>query len=366
MSKKQMRPDFIVNRAAIEAPAAPPNATEDFGFASELSAATGINHLRVAILRIPPGLRAYPPLAMDDLEIFAFVLNGTPDLWLDGYLHGLKDGDGVVFHAGTGDAHALVNNGKTDAHVFVISEAFRRNARVKHHRDDKADEDLKKVGMFWADAPVHKLGPNSGKPEDPSGRKRTRPAQVSNWRDILEPESNPYPHSTELHGIGALFGRRARFSRIGIHFEVVKPGRRTSWPHAERDESEFVYVVKGSPQCWTDGHIDPLTAGDFVGWKGRTGITHVIINNTDEDVWLLVGGEASRSRSQFWYPFHAARNKEIGELYWADHPKLKLGPHDGLPDALRAKLPKAALRSATAKNEAAQKLPKAKKPKKKK
>jgi uncharacterized cupin superfamily protein len=366
MSRKPKRPDFIVHRAAIEAPAAPPNATEDFGFASELSAATGINHLRVAHLRIPPGLRAYPPLAMDDLEIFAFVMGGTPDLWLDGYLYSLKDGDGVSFHAGAGDAHSLINNGKTDAHVFVISEAFRRNSRVKHHRDDTADEDLKKVGMFWAEAPRHKLGPNSGKPGDGAGRKRALPAHVSNWRDILDAESQTYPNSTEHHGIDALFGRRARFSRIGIHFEVLKPGRRTSWPHAERDEEEFVYVVKGDVDVWTDGHIDAAAQGDFIGWKAGTGITHVVINNGDADAWLLVGGEASRTRNQFWYPFHSARNKEIAALYWADHPKPKLGPHDGLPDALRAKLPKAALRSPAAANEAAQKLTNPKKTKKKK
>jgi uncharacterized cupin superfamily protein len=364
MSKK--RPSFIVSRTVLEAPAAPPNATEDFGFASELSAATGLNHLRVAVLRIPPGLRAYPPLAMDDLEIFAFVVSGAPDLWLDGHLHRLKEGDGVALHAGTGDAHSLSNNSDTDAHVFVISEAFRRNSRVKHHRDDAADEDLKKVGMFWADAPAHRLGPNTGKPGDTSGRKRGAPAHVSNWRDILDAESQTYPNSTEHHGIDALFGRRARFSRIGIHFEVLKPGRRTSWPHAERDEEEFVYVVKGNVDVWTDGAISPAGEGDFIGWEAGTGITHVIINNSDADVWLLVGGEASRTRNQFWYPFHKARNKEIAALFWADHPVPKLGPHDGLPDALRAKLPKAARRSPTAANEAAQKLAKPKKIKKKK
>jgi uncharacterized cupin superfamily protein len=362
MSKKPKRPDFIVNRAAVEAPAAPPNATEDFGFASELAAATGINRLRVAHLRIPPGLRAYPPLAMDDLEIFAFVVGGAPDLWLDGYLHGLKDGDGVVFHAGTGDAHSLVNNGKTDAHVFVFSEAFRRNSRVKHH-DNAADEDLKKVGMFWAEAPRHKLGPNSGKPGDASGRKRAVPSHVSNWREIIEKKSNRYAKSTEDQTLPARFGRRARFSRIGIHLDVLKPGRRTSYPHAERDEDEFVYVVSGKIDCWIDGHIHPAGAGDFIGFVAGTGITHTIINNSDTDALLLVGSEGSRLRGQFWYPYQPSQNNAVGELYRADHPVPKLGPHDGLPDALRARLPKSALRDPIKANEAARHLRSGKKTK---
>ena len=354
MSKK--RPNFIVNRAAIEAPAAPPNATEDFGYASELSAATGLNHLRVAILRIPPGLRAYPPLAMDDLEIFAFIVSGAPDLWLDGNLYRLKEGDGVLFRAGTGDAHSLLNNGDEDAHVFVISEAFRRNSRARHPNDEAADEGLKKMNMYWADAPKHKLGPNSGKPGETSGRKHALPKTVVNWRDIVEKVANRYPNSTEDQTHPARFGRHARFSRIGIHLDLLKPGRRTSYPHAERDEEEFVYVVSGTVDCWIDGHIHPMGAGDFVGFVAGTGITHTIINNSDADAVLLVGAEASRMRNQFWYPYQPSQNKAVGDLYWADHPMPKLGPHDGLPDGLRERIPKSARRNPIAANEAARHL----------
>ena len=66
--------------------------------------------------------------------------------------------------------------------------------------------------------------------------------------------------------------------------------------------------------------------GDFIGWAGGTGITHVIINNSDEDAVLIVGGERSRMVNQFWYPFHPRCNKEIGEGYWADHPVPQARP----------------------------------------
>ncbi len=103
--------------------------------------------------------------------------------------------------------------------------------------------------------------------------------------------------------------------------------------------------------------------GDFVGWRGGDGITHVVINNSDDDAVLVVGGEASRLRSRVWYPFHPHRQKEIGENYWANHPVPRLGLHDGLPDALRAKLPRAALTNAQTRNKAAIQL---KAPKKRK
>lgn len=347
------RPDFIAGWRAIEAPAAPPSAAEDFGFASELSAAAGLNHFRAAHLRIPPGLRGYPPLAMDDLEIFAFVLEGRPDLWADGRLHRLEEGDGVAFNARTGLAHALINNTDKDVRLFVLSEAFRRNSRVIHPLDDAANERLKNTVMLWSDAPGRKLGPNDAKPGSTAGRRRGKPQFVVHWRDILNRKANRYPGSDEDQTHDARFDNRARFSRIGVRAQLLKAGRRTSWPHAERDEDEFIYVVSGKVDAWNDGQIAALAEGDFIGWKGGTGVTHTIINNSGEDVVLIVGGERSRMVNKYWYVFHPGRNKACGEGYWADHPIPKLGPHDGLPDALRATLPPRARKSALAANRAA-------------
>ncbi len=363
MSKK--RPGFIRNWRALEAPAAPPGATEDFGQASELAEATGLTRLRVAHLRIPPGTRACPPLAMRDVEVFAFVLEGTPDLWIDGHLRRLAEGDGVCLHAGTSIAHSLINNTRDDVRIFAFTEAMRRNSKVVQPADPAAAENLRAMGMLWADAPRRKLGPNSGMPGDHSGRKQGKLDYVLHWRDILEKKAVRYPKSTEDQTFPARFGRRTRFSRIGIHLDLLKPGRRTSYPHAERDEEEFVYVVSGKVDCWIDGHIHPLAEGDFAGFEAKTGITHTIINNSGEDAILLVGAEAARRNNQFWYPYQLSQNEAAGALYWADHPVPKLGPHDGLPDALRVRLPKSALRSPILANEAARHLGTAKKKKKK-
>src|SRR5579864_1673160 len=116
-------------------------------------------------------------------------------------------------------------------------------------------------------------------------------------------------------------------------------------------------------ELFLDGHIHPMTEGDFVGWEGGTGITHVVLNNSGNDAILLVGGEAARMKNQFWYPFHPSNNKAVGANYWSDHPVPKLGPHDGLPDALRQRLPAKSRKSALAANTAALHLkPTSKKP----
>lgn len=350
------RPSFIRHWSELEAAVQPPGTDEMFGYASEFALAADISHLRMAHFRIPPGMRAYPPLAARSLEIFMFVLEGRPDLWIDGRLHRLRAGDGVCLAARTGIAHSVINNSDSDVRIFVMSEAFPRAMQVVHPIDRAAAENLKNMGMHWDDAPRRKLGPNSGRPGDLTGRSARVPAFVSQWRKILEKKSARYPNSIEDQGIDAKFGKRARFSRIGVHVEVLKPGRRTSYPHAERDEDEFVYVVSGKIDCWLDGDVYPMGEGEFVGWEAGTGITHVIMNNSNDDAILLVGGEASRSAGRCWYPFHPHRKNEMGANFWADHPIPKLGPHDGLPDALRELVPAKARKSAMAANAAILKL----------
>jgi uncharacterized cupin superfamily protein len=357
------RPPFIRNRSTLTPAQEYKSGVtgETFGFPSDFARATGLTRLKIMHLELPPGRRTNAPGAYRDEEELFVVLEGTPDLWIDGHLYRLKEGDVAWFNDRTGIAHTLINNTDTPVRLFVYGEATRLGSSfsVPLARDVKTADALKAMGKLWADAPKLKRGPNAAVPGDLSGRRKGKPPFVLNWHDIVGQNARmSYPNSKELQGVDALLNNHTRFSRIGIHAEVLPPVRRTSWPHAERDEEEFTYVIRGNVDCWLDGYIHPLTEGDFVGWESRTGITHVIINNSEEDAWLLVGGEASRQRNQYWYPYHPHRDKEVAQFneYWADHPVPKLGPHDGLPDKLRASLPPASRRSALAANTAAWKL----------
>lgn len=339
------RPDFIRHWQELEPEEQlrPPVMDEPFGYVAEFAAATGLSHLRAAHMRLPPGVRSHPPIASRDEDAFFFVLEGTPDLWLDGHLYRLNEGDGVCLAARTGIAHSILNNTNRDVRLFFFGEGMRMASRFGHPVDPAAADNLAAMGKLWADAPVRKLGPHEGLTDERRGapppkgaRKRNRPDFVAHWEEILDKKPGRYPGSDEKQTITAQFTRRTRLSRIGLGLDVLKPGRRTSWPHAERDEEEFVYVVSGQVEAWNDGHVTPMGPGDFIGWESGTGIAHVILNNSGEDALLLTGGEASRARNQVWYPFHPKRNREIGALYWADHPEPDFGPHDGMPDRLRA------------------------------
>jgi uncharacterized cupin superfamily protein len=160
-------------------------------------------------------------------------------------------------------------------------------------------------------------------------------AIVAQGADIEGADDQNYPGSSELHGLTASFSGHFGLMRLGINHERLPPGRRVSWPHAEADEEEFVYVIEGEPDLWLDGHTRRLRPGDGVGFPAGTGVAHTFINNTHSDVRLLVVGEASRRRSRIDYPLHPARNQEIGARHWKDAPARRLGPHNGKPDTAR-------------------------------
>lgn len=162
-----------------------------------------------------------------------------------------------------------------------------------------------------------------------------RPVFIRHYGQLLENDDAHYPGSDELLSIGAPIGRLLGLSRIGVHVEILPTGRRTSFPHAELTEEELVFVLEGFPEVWIDGVMYRLRAGDAVGFKPGSGIAHTFINNAPEPARLLVLGEHRRPDNKVWYPLNPERADQLGEERSWVPSKTQLGPHDGLPDALR-------------------------------
>ena len=161
------------------------------------------------------------------------------------------------------------------------------------------------------------------------------PPPIAHWTRIEQPDTSHYPGDDELMSIGAPFGRHFGLTRLGVHHERLPPGRRTSYPHAESAEDEFVYVLEGEPDVWLDGRLHRLRPGDGVGFPAGTGLCHTFINNSDAEVRLLVVGEASKPENRIVYPRNPEQQARRAD-WWHDHPQRPLGDHDGLSDKLRA------------------------------
>jgi uncharacterized cupin superfamily protein len=154
-----------------------------------------------------------------------------------------------------------------------------------------------------------------------------RPAFIVSTTDIEE-ISGSYPDTDEGFSYGRAIGRAAGLQRIGLHVVRVPPGQRTSLPHAEEKEEEFVYVIEGEIDAWIDGDLYPMKRGDLAAFPAGTGIAHAFLNNGDRDAVLLVGGERSKPDNRYVYPLHPSRNNDH---CWTDAPARTLGAHDGVP-----------------------------------
>ena len=163
-----------------------------------------------------------------------------------------------------------------------------------------------------------------------------RPSFIVSVRDVPE-HAHVYPNSTEAMGPERRLGRTAGLVRIGINLQRLPPGTRSSYPHAEEKEEEFVYVIEGEVDAWIDGHLHRMAAGDFCAFPAGTGISHCFINNGAREALLLVGGEASKPDNRIYYPVNLSRRADMkaGD-WWDDVPRRELGPHDGMPDSMRS------------------------------
>lgn len=169
----------------------------------------------------------------------------------------------------------------------------------------------------------------------PAPAAAARPPFLVSTRDVPE-STHIYPQSDEPMGPTRRVGRAAGLQRIGINVQRLPPGTRSSWPHAEEDEEEFVYVLDGEVGCWVDGVVHPMVAGDLAAFPVGTGISHTFINDGDRDCILLVGGEAGKPDSRILYPLHPSRRADLPwSQWWDDAPVRALGPHDGLPSQRR-------------------------------
>lgn len=161
-----------------------------------------------------------------------------------------------------------------------------------------------------------------------------RPSCIAHWSEIEGPDNARYQGDDELMHISAPFGRHFGLTALGIHHQRLRPGRRTSFPHAESAEEEFVYVIEGTPDVWLDGRLHRLRPGDGVGFPAGTGLCHTFINNTETEVRLLVVGETQKGENRIYYPRNPEQ-KPLRQNWWDDVPKLPLGDHDGMSDRVR-------------------------------
>lgn len=167
--------------------------------------------------------------------------------------------------------------------------------------------------------------------------KKTRPDFIKHCEELVVNDSFSYTGDNETFGTGAALGRNLGLKRIGINYEILQPGDRSSWPHAHKEDEEFIFILEGFPQMWIDGDVFDLKPGDCVGLPPGTGHAHTLLNNSAEVVKAIVVSDSGIPNDKIFYPKHPKRNEECMQegFFWEGHPQNEMGPHDGWTDGKR-------------------------------
>ena len=306
-----------------------------FSIDNDIGRKVDFKRLAIHHLVLPPHCRTSFPHGESLEEEFVFVLAGNPHLWINGYLCRLDEGHAVGFPSGTGIAHTFINHSAINVQLLVVGEKTKKDNKCVY----PVNPEIKAGCQFWwEDAPVHPLGPHPGVPgpHSPQDQVVSVPGCVTHCPSQPRGSTFHYPGDSETFGDGFRISDKVGLNALGIWYQRLAPGKRSAFPHAHSHEEEFVYALKGRPTIWMDGFAKDLDAGAFAAFPPNTGINHVVINNTDEEVIYICVGEAQDFPDEkLTYPLNKLRQAECLRKgwYWVDAPQRILGAASAIPSA---------------------------------
>jgi uncharacterized cupin superfamily protein len=121
-----------VNRcilAAVDALERVPGSDDGDGdglnYVADLSSILGLDPFAIRQLSLLPGTRSFP-IAHSHSNYFAYVISGSGICWYNGSSYEMSANDCVGFKAGTGIAHAFINEASSESslEVLLISETI--------------------------------------------------------------------------------------------------------------------------------------------------------------------------------------------------------------------------------------------------
>lgn len=139
-----------------------PGDNETFGTGASLSRELGLTRVAVNYEVLEPGDRSSWPHAHSEAEEFIFILEGFPEVWIDGDVFPLKPGDCVGLPGGTGYSHTLLNNSDKNVRALVMGECSVPTDKIIYPMHPKRNDEMKVKGVFWEKYPEQNFGSHDG------------------------------------------------------------------------------------------------------------------------------------------------------------------------------------------------------------
>lgn len=308
---------------------------EDSGrFDADFGRSLGTKLLGMHWVVLPAHTKSTDPHAESLEEEFIYVVSGRPHLWLNGYIYQLEPGICVGFPAGTGIAHTFINNTSESVELVVLGDRTKDNNKCSFPINPELKNTHSQI--WWDDFPPQEMGPHDAKIGNLQHQRNWQ--ELSFVKQVYQKERKAgfsYQDDTEKFTLGLRLTDEVGLKSLGLWHEIMKPGHRSSCPHAHEIEEEAAILLKGKVKVWLNGFTYELTPGDCVFFKPGTGIAHCLINDSNENAEFIGIGQADDAgpEEKIYYPLHQTRNEQCIErgYFWSDAPTPKMGQDFGVP-----------------------------------
>ena len=125
----------------------------------------GLQKIGIHLETLLPGRRTSWPHSESEEEEFAYVIEGNPEVWIDGVLYPLVPGDFVAFPSGTGISHTFLNNSDKTVLLLVGGEKSKPTNKIFYPLHPKRNDEMKDNGTYWENHPENPMGEHDGKPK---------------------------------------------------------------------------------------------------------------------------------------------------------------------------------------------------------
>lgn len=286
-------------------------------------------------IELQPNKRTSLPHAESLEEEFIYVVSGNPHVWINGYIYQLNPGLCVGFAAGTGIAHTFINNSNDVTELVVLGDRTIKENKCSFPINPELEKTNREI--WWNNPPDQHIGPHDAKVGNLHHQKCWQTLTfITDAFESKRQDEFSYDGDTETFTEGLRLTDRVGLKNLGIWHEILKPEKRSSWPHAHKLEEEAAILLKGKAKVWLNGFTYELIPGDCVFFKPSSGIAHTIINDYDGSAEFLGFGQSNcgGSGEQLFYPLHPQRNLELEEKceLWLDRPDgIVLGDDPSTP-----------------------------------
>ncbi|NJR52929.1 MAG: cupin domain-containing protein [Leptolyngbyaceae cyanobacterium CSU_1_3] len=127
----------------------------------------------------------------------------------------------------------------------------------------------------------------------------------------------PPPLAAKVEGrlkrkLGEVFG----LTNFGINLTNLSPGAASALAHSHSKQDEFIFVLEGTLSLVLGQEEFTLHSGDCYGFKAGTGITHQLINRSEETATYLEIGDRTPG-DEVEYPNDDLKATQLTNGQWA-------------------------------------------------